>query len=420
MKRPALDYLRGRSILVSSNLGPNLTRGKLLPIVEVPGVREVVVVQGVPGPVVRHVRYVTFSRFAAATTRLGRCVHVLQRVWLLAIQFVRTRPSMVMGIYMMPHGLLAYALGRMTGRPVCIHVIGGPREIIDGGYWLDQWQVRRPSRRMESLYLSILRRADAVMVVGTETKRYLVDHGVSADRVHVMSSKIDPRRFRPIPTRRDFDLILSAQLIARKRVDLFLQIVADLKTRYPRIRAAILGTGPLRGELEDLAIRLGLADHVEFLGFHEDTEHYYNRAKVFVLTSSAEGLSLAMLEAMACGLPVVVPAVGDLGDVVQNGVTGYLIEDDDRGSFVSAIGKLLDDEKLRLTIGDTTRSTILHGYTVEDGARLWREVFHNVIPGFDAGCGPTDAHASPAFQPPLIASIPHGRADSQRATATHH
>ena len=323
--------MSGTSILVSSNLGPNLTRGKLLPLVDLPGVREIVVVQDVPGPLMPKVRYVTLPRFAGTVTKFSRWLNFFQRVWSLCVQLVRIRPSVVMGIYMMPHGLIAYALGRLTRRRVCIHVIGGPREIIDGGHWLDQWQVRRPSKRLESLYLGILRRTDAVMVVGTETKRYLVDHGVSADRVHVMSSKIDPRRFRPLPSRRDYDLILTAQLIARKRVDLFLRIVSDLKTRYPRIRAAILGTGPLRGELEDLAISLGVGEHVEFLGFHEDTEHYYNRAKVFVLTSSAEGLSLAMLEAMACGLPAVVPAVGDLGDVVYNGVTGYLIGDNDRG-----------------------------------------------------------------------------------------
>jgi len=288
----------------------------------------------------------------------------------------------------------------MTRRRVCIHVIGGPREVIDGGYWVDQWQVRRPSKRLESLYLNILRRTDAVMVVGTETKRYLVSNGVDPGRVHVMSSKIDPRRFRPLPRERDYDLILTAQLIARKRVDLFLRIVSDLKARYPRIRAAILGTGPLRGELEELAGSLGLGECVEFLGFHEHTECYYNRAKVFVLTSSAEGLSLAMLEAMACGLPVVVPAVGDLGDVVQNGVTGYLIEGADRDRFVAALGTLLDNEKLRDTCGDNARSTILNGYTVEDGARLWSEVL-------------------PALQPDQLSTPARGRADSARATAIH-
>jgi glycosyltransferase involved in cell wall biosynthesis len=285
-----------------------------------------------------------------------------------------------MGIYMMPHGLIAYLLGRITGRRVCIHVIGGPREVIDGGYWVDQWQVRRPSKRIESLYLQVLKRTDIVVVVGTETKRYLASCGVPTDRIHVISSKIDSKRFRPSPARPDYDLILTAQLIKRKRIDLFLRIVAGLMPQHPRIRAAIIGDGPLRDELEQLAGSLGIGDRIDFLGFHEDTEQYYKRAKVFVLTSSAEGLSLAMLEAMACGLPVVVPAIGDLADVVRNGETGYLIEDDDQGAFVAALHHLLEHDALRCTLGNNARSTILHGYTVEDGARAWHAVLQSAVP----------------------------------------
>src|SRR5206468_12582383 len=126
----------------------------------------------------------------------------------------------------------------------------------------------------------------------------------------------------------------------------FLRIVADLRTRHPDIRAAILGDGPLRAELEHAADSLGIRDRVEFLGFHEDTERYYNRAKVFVLTSAAEGLSVAMMEAMSCGLPAVVPAVGDLGDVVRTGVTGYLLDADDHSAFVAAVSALIEDEKV--------------------------------------------------------------------------
>jgi glycosyltransferase involved in cell wall biosynthesis len=78
-----------------------------------------------------------------------------------------------------------------------------------------------------------------------------------------------------------------------------------------------------------------------------------------------------MLEAMACGLPVVAPAVGDLADVVRNGETGYLIDEDDQAAFVAAIHHLLDNDATRGRLGDNARSTILRGYTVEDGARAW-------------------------------------------------
>lgn len=355
------------SILVSTKLGPNLIRGKLLPLVELAEVREIAVVLDTAGPQIPKVRYVTLG---PPKPGRGRMLHVLRRFIVLCVQIVRMRPSIVMGIYMTPHGVIAYLLGRLTRRCVCIHVIGGPGEIMDGGFSVAQWHVPRP--RLERLYLEILRRADIVMVVGTETKRYLVINGVVADRIRVMSSKIDAARFYPARDAcPDYDLILTAQLIPRKRVDFFLRIIADLRVGHPHIRAAILGDGPLRGDLEGLADTLGIAHHVDFLGFHEDTERYYNRAAVFVLTSSAEGLSLALLEAMACGLPAVAPAVGDLVDVVRNGVTGYLVDANDHQGFVLTLSNLLRDQALRGRLGANARSTILDGYTVEDGARGW-------------------------------------------------
>jgi glycosyltransferase involved in cell wall biosynthesis len=227
------------------------------------------------------------------------------------------------------------------------------------------------------LYLEILRRADVVLVTGTQTARYLTSRGVAADRIRLLSAKVDVRRFRPVPdVRRDYDLIFAGRLVPLKRVDLFLRIVADLKARRPSVRAAILGDGPLRGELEQLADRLGVGGEVEWLGFQEDTERYYRRARVFVLTSTTEGLSLAMLEAMACGLPAVAPAVGDLADVVQNGVTGYLVPSQDQEAFVTALSDLLDDEERLHQLGDNARSAVLGGYSLEDGARCW----HTVVP----------------------------------------
>ncbi len=126
--------------------------------------------------------------------------------------------------------------------------------------------------------------------------------------------------------------------------------------------------------MEALAGRLGLAETVEFLGFREDMEHHYTAAKVFVLTSASEGLSLAMMEAMACGLPAVVSAVGDLGDLVRDGVTGYLVRPPERTGFVQAIGCLLDDEPRRARLGAAALAAIQAGYTIEAGARAWRAI----------------------------------------------
>src|SRR5947207_3447574 len=111
--------MSGVSIIVSTTLSSNLVRGKLLPLVELPEVREVVLVQDAPAPPMPKVRSA-----ALGPAKRGRLLHVVFRVVVLCLEVLRTRPNVVMGIYMMPHGLIAYLLGRITGRRVCIHVIG--------------------------------------------------------------------------------------------------------------------------------------------------------------------------------------------------------------------------------------------------------------------------------------------------------
>ena len=125
--------MAGISILISTNLNGNLMRGELLPLVELSEVREITVVQDDAGPAMPKVRYV-----ALGAKRLGKLLHVVQRVIVLCAQMARTRPSVVMGVYMTPHGVLAYLLARLTRRRLCIHVIGGPGEVMDGGYWVNQ------------------------------------------------------------------------------------------------------------------------------------------------------------------------------------------------------------------------------------------------------------------------------------------
>jgi hypothetical protein len=71
-------------------------------------------------------------------------------------------------------------------------------------------------------------------------------------------------------------------------------------------------------------------------------------------------------------------------------------------------------------MGANARITILHGYTVEDGARLWRDAFQDVNPGLDIGSGPTHINIASALRPHPVSTIPQGRADALRATATHH
>lgn len=126
----------------------------------------------------------------------------------------------------------------------------------------------------------------------------------------------------------------------------------------------------LRGELEQLARDLGIAHRVHFAGFQRDVGKWLRRSKLFVLTSRSEGLSLALMEAMMCGLPAVVSHVGDLGDLVKGGVNGYLVGDGSIETFASYIADLLTGATKYAEFSRAARREALR-YETRAAAHLW-------------------------------------------------
>ena len=88
---------------------------------------------------------------------------------------------------------------------------------------------------------------------------------------------------------------------------------------------------------------MGIRDNIEFLGARNDVSEFLRLSKVFVLTSRSEGMSIALLEAMGCGVPPVAADVGELSDVVVSGVNGWLVRPNDVEEYVQRISELLDD-----------------------------------------------------------------------------
>ena len=142
------------------------------------------------------------------------------------------------------------------------------------------------------------------------------------------------------------------------------------------MRAAIVGDGPLREPLERLARELGIADRITFAGQQRDVPQWLRQSRVFVLTSESEGLALSLMEAMTCGVPAVVADVGDLRDLVTNGVNGYLVAERDPRHFAQRLAALLEDPDRYAACSDAARLAA-ERYEVHETVRLWDQVLRN-------------------------------------------
>ena len=287
------------------------------------------------------------------------------------------RPHYVGGFHLLLNGLTAALVARLAGSRAAYFCVGGPAEVLGGGIWSENRLFTRlevPDPVVERRLIRAVRAFDLVVTMGTRAVSFFREHGVNT-RFEVVSGGIDPERFAapPAGARLIYDLILVGRLVEIKRVDIFLQALRRVADRIPDVRALVVGDGPLRPALERLSSELGLAEHVTFAGQRQDVGALLRQSRVFVLTSDSEGLSLSLMEAMTCGLPAIVTDVGDLADLVQEGVNGYLVPPRASALFADAIVELLSDPALLARCSAAARAAARR-HEVTTVTRRWNEI----------------------------------------------
>ena len=305
---------------------------------------------------------------------------VASRLLVFIVVAVRTRPDAVGGFHLLINGLVAALLARTTGARAWYFCVGGITELRDGGVWGENAyfaRIRWPDPVAERLLLRAASAFDLIVTMGSGAIGELRRRGVIDPQFAVISGGITdsgpPDRRRD----REFDAILVARLVPIKRIELFIDSIAELRAVRPHSRAVIVGDGPLRAALTDHARRRGVAGAITFAGHQDDVRAWLGNARVFVLTSRSEGLALSMMEAMMEGLPAVVPRVGDLGDLVEDGRNGYLIDDPSPTTFAAHIAQVLRDDRRYREFADCAR---LSGMTVSTQAATtrWESVLTDV------------------------------------------
>jgi glycosyltransferase involved in cell wall biosynthesis len=147
-----------------------------------------------------------------------------------------------------------------------------------------------------------------------------------------------------------------ANFKTHKRLDRLLIAAERVRADIPGVRFVLVGQGPLEAELRRLASERGLNDTVIFTGYREDAPRVTSTFDVFALASEHEGLSIALIEALALGKPCVVPRVGGLAEVIEDGKQGFLVPSGDVAALSEAIVRLLRDPGLRSEMGEAGRA----------------------------------------------------------------
>jgi glycosyltransferase involved in cell wall biosynthesis len=278
--------------------------------------------------------------------------------------FRRLRPDVV---HTHDHRSLFYAgpAAWLTRVPLLINTRHGknchstPRQVVVGSY--------------------LARLVDRYICVSDDVKAQCIAEGIPASRLLTIKNGIDVVRFAFSGPRPGGPIVALARLSPEKDLANLVRATALAAEQVRDLQVEIGGGGPLLEELTQLAVDLGMGERIRFLGDVRDVPALLSRARMFVLPSRSEGIPLTVLEAMACGLPVVATRVGGLSEVVDQGVTGMLVPAADSGALSEAMVAIWNDADRGDQMGRAGRQRALRCFDVRRMVAEYEALHHEKV-----------------------------------------
>jgi glycosyltransferase involved in cell wall biosynthesis len=299
------------------------------------------------------------------------------RSWRQLVVLMRRERIDILHAHKFGSNLWAALLGPLAGVPVIVaheHTWsfegGAARRLIDRGV--------------------IARRCDMMVAVSREDRRRMIEtEGINPDGVVYIPNGIPapPSPSGAVGRRElglsDDHLVVGTVTVLRpqKALDVLVRAAGILRAEFPRLRVLIIGSGPERDALEKLIAELELSRTVSLLGFRTDVPELLPIFDVAASSSDFEGSPLSVLEYMEAALPVVSTRVGGVPDLVEDGVTGLLVDRGDPEALANAIAELLRDPERRVQMGrigrDRRRSKFDIDVTVERIEQLYEDLYRD-------------------------------------------
>ncbi|WP_165250226.1 glycosyltransferase [Paludisphaera soli] len=308
-------------------------------------------------------------------TRLGvrsiRSVRGLTRCGIFARQLRREHID-VLQVYFRDSAIFGAVAGRLAGVPRVVRV----RNNL--GYWMTPGD-RRTFRVVNRLITTTFTNSEAGLQALVEQEGLapgsitVVDNGIDLDRYD------RPRPVRPRGGATPRQVGVVANLRAVKGLDVFLRAAATVAAKHEDVRFTIAGEGPERASLAGLVDELGLADRVRMPGQVDDVPGFLADLDLAVHSSSSEGLSNAVLESLAAGLPTIATAVGANPSLIRDGFNGLLVPAGEPARLAAAMDRLLSDPAAAGAMGRAARRSVGDRFSWPNVARAYEGLYGRIM-----------------------------------------
>jgi glycosyltransferase involved in cell wall biosynthesis len=258
----------------------------------------------------------------------------------------------------------------------------------------------RPSLFVFRFFLSLrnrlLKQADAFVAISSVVADELAAQNVRASAIEMIPNSVDTDRFCPVDPpgrealRRKLGLplghkivIYTGRLVSYKGLPLLLRVWREIQRDHSDVRLLLVGSGGLdihncEAELKAYVDTDGLRESIHFTGSVDNVHEYLQASDIFIFPTEQEAFGISLIEAMACGLPVISTPAGGVKDIVEHQRNGLVVQPGDSQQLSEALNALINDAALGVRLGDAARHTARREYSAEIVTEVYAELFERI------------------------------------------
>jgi len=284
------------------------------------------------------------------------------------------RPDIILAFFGVPCGAVAWLTQWKTRIPYVVSLRGGD---VPG---FRPYDFAMYHRLISPILSRVWSKAGAV-VANSQGLAEMAERFDNRVPIDIIPNGVDTNQYSP-PRNRDWDpprMLFVGRLVYQKGLDVLIRALGELKTYSWKL--TLVGEGPHQPALESLASEMAITDRIEFKGWMggEDLAQAYRDANIFVFPSRHEGMPNAVLEAMACGLPVIATEIAGNQELVMPKKTGTLVPPENVPALKGALDSLLPDPSARQEMGAAGRKVVEEGYSWEKTAAQYLAIMQEIL-----------------------------------------
>jgi glycosyltransferase involved in cell wall biosynthesis len=356
-------------ILISGLMGPGTLEAKVDPLAWIDCVDQIIFVRKQEGPSSPKVHYVILPSLARY-----KLFNVLLTPMVLWRQVVKYKPEFLIGYHVIPYGFFVAFTGLITKTPYII---------AQTGLYIQRTTIKYSFIRA-ALKL-IFRNAIQVNCPGNDSVRFWQSvYPEISTKFAILHSTVDTDYFLPDPDQEKFyTFIFLGRLAPVKNIDIIIRgflMFLNNQSKHNDHKLLIVGDGPERSKLEQMVSILGLEEKILFTGFSYRPDKNLQQSRFLVMASESEGLPTAMMQAMASEVIPITNLVGNIPDLVQDGITGFAYKDCDARSIAEAMQRALDTHDTTLNnMKSKCRERIERKHSHNYAMSAWQQLFQRIL-----------------------------------------